>query len=105
MTANLPEADARAKRRGARKRPFRFRPLADIRLSGSTRLMLDAIRPWLHLVWGVIVLLPLVNKRPSKWLGRPIRRSTEPDRFWLMCCFGVFLVAIGGYEAWENAVR
>lgn len=67
--------------------------------------MLDAIRPWLHLVWGVIVLLPLVNKRPSKWLGRPIRRSTEPDRFWLMCCFGVFLVAIGGYETWESAVR
>lgn len=105
MSAFLYETDAEADCRDAEKRSFRLRPLADIRLSGSTRLMLDAIRPWLHLVWGVIVLLPLVNKRPSKWLGRPIRRSTEPDRFWLMCCFGVFLVAIGGYEAWENAVR
>jgi len=67
--------------------------------------MLVAIHAWLHLVWGAVVLLPLVNKRPSKWLGRPIRRSDDPARFWIMCCFGGFLVAIGAYELWEGAVR
>lgn len=67
--------------------------------------MLDAIRPWLHLLWGTVVLLPLVNKRPNKWLGRPIRRANEPARFWLMCCFSTFLVAIGTYEAWKGVVR
>jgi hypothetical protein len=86
-------------------RDVRYRLLAHIWASGSTRPMLDAIRPWLHLIWRIVVLLPLVNKRPSKWLGRPIRRSNEPARFWIMCCFGVFLVAIGGFETLERAVR
>ena len=67
--------------------------------------MLDTPRSWLHLVWRAVVLLPLVNKQPGKWLGRRLRRSDDPARFWIMWGFGGFLIAIGGYEVREGAIH
>jgi hypothetical protein len=61
--------------------------------------MLDAIRPWFHILWGAVFLLPLTLKRRS-WVGTPIRRAEESARFWLQGVFGAVLIAMGAYEAW-----
>ena len=75
--------------------------VADALHCRSTAAMLDAIRPWFHMLWGAFFLLPLALKRKS-WIGTPIRRAQEPARFWLQGFFGLALIAMGVYEAWTK---
>lgn len=62
--------------------------------------MLEALRPWFYVLWGAAFLLPLVLRRRS-WVGTPVRRAEEPQRFWLQAFFGIVLIAMGSYEAWN----
>ena len=76
-------------------------PLADISGPRSTLAMFEAIRPWLHILWGGIFLLPLVRSRRS-WVGVPIRRDLEPIRFWLQGLIGIALIIGGVAEALKH---
>ena len=57
-----------------------------------------ALLPLVSLLWGGLLLGPLVVRKPSSWLGRPVDRRNEPSRYWALSVAGASLIAFGLYS-------